>query len=210
MTKAILYRAPLNNSVLYCRKPRILFNINNEKNSIIYIKLKNSQGIFNYTSSKNPELFSAVSFNNNENIVFIPEDTVEGENYLYIRVLCEDEFSREYKTCYIYKKPLLNEMDNTIKITADIYKKIMQMTLETLKAYNWDTDKVDNIVSPVADKIKIYKSYFSRINDSLYDLNTWINENYPGLNRYYDKELIAFSPIKLKIYNSIIKLITCL
>ena len=50
-------------------------------------------------------------------------------------------------------------------------------------------------------------SYFSKLNDNLYNLNKWINDNYPGLNRIYNKKILSYAPISKEIYNSILQMI---
>lgn len=210
MLNQIKYIAPLNDSIIYCNKPRILFNLNNNKKCIVYITVKNDNGIFNYTSTRNPQNFSSIVFDKFSNITFIPDNIAIGENYITIRLYDNEDFNSDVSIVFIYKEPLIEINNKTTPITSSEYKKLWIMARDTLKAYGKDTSELDNIVLPVANYTKIYKSYFSRINNNLYDLNKWINDNYPGLNRIYTKEIIAYNNISKKIYNSILTMITCL
>lgn len=206
----IKYFAPVEGSVIYCSSPRILFNINNKNTCIVYVTIKNDNGIFNYTSTRNPKNFSSITYSDFTNAVFIPDNIAPGENHVTIRAFDNEDFSEDVSVIFTYKDSLIEINNKTEIITSDKYKKLWTMTKNTLKAYNQDTDEIDNIVLPTANHTKIYKSYFSRINDNLYNLNKWINDNYPGLNRIYSKEIIAFNSISKKIYNSILTMITCL
>jgi hypothetical protein len=78
------------------------------------------------------------------------------------------------------------------------------MTNDTLKAYSKSEVVID---LPTANVSKIYKNYFSIINNNLYDLNKWINDNYPGLNRIYIKDIIGSVKITKKIYNNLLNFI---
>lgn len=207
MTNRVLIKYPLNDSILYCNKPRILFNLNNTELATIYIKLNNDAGVFNFTSSKNPENFSSIAFKENDNICFIPDFISEGENIISIRACIDGEFGYEQEVKFYYTKPTLIINNNTELITANKYKKLFVMAKETLKAYGRDLEELNNIVLPVANFNKIYMRYFSKLNDNLYELNKWINENYPGLNRIYNKKILSYAPISKEIYNSILQMI---
>ena len=207
MINKVLIKYPINDSTLYCKKPRILFNLNNTKLTTIYIKLNNNNGVFNFISTKNPENFSAIAFKNNDNICFIPDYVCEGENIVSIRACIDGEFSNEQEIKFYYEKPTLAINNELEPITANNYKKLFIMTKETLKAYNRDIEELNNIILPVSNYNKIYMSYFSKLNDNLYNLNKWINDNYPGLNRIYNKKILSYAPISKEIYNSILQMI---
>lgn len=203
-----LITAPKHESIVYTKVPRILIDINNADNDLLiaYVSLRNDKGIFNYTSSKNPELFSAISFKHNSSFCFIPKDVIEGENKISVRLYDNKNFSEETVIVFNYKEPLLNKVNvDDQLITASNYKLLVNMANETLKAYN---KEILDVTLPIANERKIYKNYFSEINNKMYDLNNWINENYPGLNRIRTKRLITNTIISRDIFNDLLSYIT--
>lgn len=205
MLEPVTLIAPINNSTIYSNNPRIIFNLNDGEGSlIIYITLSNSKGIFNYTSSRNSELFSKLAYNAFDNVTFISKDIVEGENKISIRVYDNIAFTSEKDFAFIYKESLLAINDEVEAITAAKYKYLLTMTNDTLTAYGKPIITID---LPIANESKLYKNYFNVINNSLYDLNNWININYPGLNKIKTKQLIGLSPFDKKTYNNILNLI---
>jgi hypothetical protein len=197
--------APINNSTLYCKDARILFNLNDGNGLIIiYVTVSNNTGVFNYTSTRNPELFSAIAFKPFDKVSFVSQDICEGENVVSIRTYGDESFSSEKTFMFNYKESLLAVNEDTEAITAPKFKSLLLMTNDTLKAYNRTPIDMDN---PSSNESKIYKNYFSFINNSLYDLNNWININYPGLNRIRTKSLIGINAISKKIYNNLLNFI---
>lgn len=200
--------APINNSILYSKEPRILFKTNNIDSEFVipYITLKNESGIFTFTSTRNPDMFNTVSIKGNSSIVFIPKNIIEGENEISIRLYDGKYFSEENVITYIYKIPTISIVhSNTIRITSSLYKELLTMTNNTLKAYDKDLLEIS---TPISNKSKIYKNYFSEINNKLYDLTNWINENYSGLNRYREKKIINIGLIKSSMLNDLLLYIT--
>jgi hypothetical protein len=197
--------APINNSTLYCKNPRILFNLNDgNKLLIIYITLSNSKGIYTYTSTSNPDLFSALAFKPFDKVAFIPNDIAIGENKISIRTYEDGSFSSEQSFIFNYKECLLSIQNTTESISSQNFKYLLMMTNDTLKAYN---KTQINMVLPVSNQSKIYRSFFSTINNSLYDLSNWINDSYPGLNRIKSKDIIGLSLIYKKFYNNLLNFI---
>lgn len=197
--------APINDSILYCKAPRILFNLNDGTgNLIIYISLTNDNGIYNYTSTRNPELFSALAFKAYDKVTFTPKDVCVGENKISIRVYDNESFSSEQDFIFTYKECLLAINDDLEIISALKFKYLYIMTNDTLKAYS--NDPLDMSL-PGSNATKIYRNYFSSVNKALYDLNKWINDTYPGLNRIYTKDIIGTVKITKKIYNNLLNLI---
>lgn len=198
--------APINNSTIYCKNPRILFNLNDGNDLlIIYITLTNDRGVFNYTSARNPELFSATAFNSFDKIVFTPSDVYIGINKVEIRVYDNNTFSSERSFVFNYKESLLAINEETESISVTKFRYLYTMTNDTLKAYNMDPIE---ITMPVSNESKILKNYFIAINNILYDLNKMINETYPGLNRTKIKDIISVTKITKKIYNNLLNFIT--
>lgn len=200
--------APINNSILYSKEPRILFKTNNIDSEFVipYITLKNESGIFTFTSTRNPDMFNTVSIKGNSSIVFIPKNIIEGENEISIRLYDGKYFSEENVITYIYKIPTITIVpSNTIRITSSLYKELLTMTNNTLKAYDKDLLEIS---TPISNESKIYKNYFSEINNKLYDLTNWINENYSGLNRYREKKIINIGLIKSSMLNDLLLYIT--
>lgn len=200
--------APINNSILYSKEPRILFKTNNIDSEFVipYITLKNESGIFTFTSTRNPDMFNTVSIKGNSSIVFIPKNIIEGENEISIRLYDGKYFSEENVITYIYKIPTISIVpSNTIRITSSLYKELLTMTNNTLKAYGKDSLEIS---TPISNESKIYKNYFSEINNKLYDLTNWINENYSGLNRYREKKIINIGLIKSSMLNDLLLYIT--
>jgi hypothetical protein len=197
--------APIDNSTLYCKSPRILFDLNDGvDNLIIYISLENDIGIYNYTSTRNPELFSALAFKAYDKVAFTPKDVCVGTNKITIRVYDNESFSSEQSFIFNYKEPLLAVNNDQTLINALHFKYLVIMTNDTLKAYSKSEVVID---LPTANVSKIYKNYFSIINNNLYDLKKWINDNYPGLNRIYIKDIIGSVKITKKIYNNLLNFI---
>lgn len=196
---------PINNAILYTEKPRILFELVTEDYfSIIYIAIKNNNGIFVYTSSKNPELFSSINFSGRSKIVFTPEKLDLGNNTIIIYVYNNGEFSSQKEINIIYETPLLDLNQETEIISAEKYNKLLIMSNNTLEAYTKEKLKLEPVI---ANKTLILRKYFSKINDALFDLNNWINVNYPGLNRINEKQIIR-KTISKNMYNNILNLIT--
>lgn len=194
---------PINNSIIYTDKPRIIFTTNDSDRNILipYITIKNNIGVFVYTSTRNPEMFSSLSFKKYSHITFIPNNLAEGENLISIRLYNGKRFSIQSAINITYIKPLINEVNNNTKITANLYKDLITMCNATLIAY--DKDKV-NITIPIKNESKIYRNYFSEVNNKLYDLRNYLNENYPGLNRYKEKQIIKKDIIKADLFNDLL------
>ena len=194
---------PINNSIIYTDKPRIIFTTNDSDRNILipYITIKNNIGVFVYTSTRNPEMFSSLSFKKYSHITFIPNNLAEGENLISIRLYNGKRFSIQSAINITYIKPLINEVNNNTKITANLYKDLITMCNATLIAY--DKDKV-NITIPIKNESKIYRNYFSEVNNKLYDLRNYLNENYPGLNIYKEKQIIKKDIIKADLFNDLL------
>ena len=198
--------APINNSTLYTEKPRILFKTNYSDNELIipYITIKNKNGIFVYTSTRNPDMFSCIVKKADSNFVFIPNNIAEGENQINIRLYDGEYFSNETSIVFNYIPCLISAVNSETKITANLYKNLVTMTNHTLIAYNKDSL---SITIPLPNENKIYRRYFSEINNKLYDMNNWINENYPGLNRYREYKIINIDIIRSDMFNSLLQYI---
>lgn len=194
---------PINNSIIYTDKPRIIFTTNDSDRNILipYITIKNNIGVFVYTSTRNPEMFSSLSFKKYSHITFIPNNLAEGENIISIRLYNGKRFSIQSAINITYIKPLINEVNNNTKITANLYKDLITMCNDTLIAYG--KDKI-NVTIPIKNENKIYRNYFSEVNNKLYDLRNYLNENYPGLNRYKEKQIIKKDIIKADLFNDLL------
>lgn len=207
MNKPILIQYPKDKSIIYSKHPRILMQLQDDmsrENAIIYVTLKNQDGVFNYTSIMNPKNFSAIAFNNNAKLAFTCDDFSYGKNRLSIAVYHDNDFSENEILDIIYEEPLLNINNDYFPISTDVYEKLLIMTNSTLDAYS--RDKLD-IKLPIKNITSINRQYFREINNALYDLNSWINKTYPGLARIKIKQIINMKKISLDIYNSLIDLI---
>lgn len=197
--------APINNSTVYCKNPRVLFNLNAGNDSIIiYITLTNANGVYNYTSTRNPDLFSAISFKAYDHVAFASNDICEGENFISIRAYDNEYFSSEQSFLFNYKEPLLAINNETELISATKFKHLLIMANDTLRAYNKTPIDMDN---PSSNESKIYRNYFSQINNNMYELSDWINVNYSGLNRIKTKNIIGIIKITKNIYNNLLNFI---
>lgn len=197
--------APICNSTVYCKTPRILFKLNDGDGLlVIYITITNNKGIFNYTSTRNPELFSALAFKAYDNVAFYSNDIDVGENKVAIRIYDNNSFSHEESFVFNYQESPLAINNELELITAARIKLLIDMTNNTLKAYGRQTVDI-NI--PISNESKIYRNYFSTLNNALYDLNDFINTNYHGLNRIKTKDIIGVIPIYKKIYTNILNYI---
>ena len=188
--------APINNSIIYDLKPRILVELDSNSTSVIYATLINSKGTFKYSSRSNPELFSKIAFNKAVNFCFTPLDTCYGLNKLYIKYQCNEKYS-EYKTLTFNINTIELDTDNNL-ITTDLYSRLVEITNNILIAYKRPSL---SITLPTINESKIYSNYFSIIINALYEVNDYINNNYPGMNRYKIK---PFLKSKIKISKSIL------
>lgn len=190
---------PINNSTIYDLTPRILIDLSIDNVSVIYVTLINSKGVFKYSSRSNPELFSKTAFNKATKFCFTPLDTCFGLNKIYIKYQCNEKFS-EYKTLTFNINSIELDIESSL-ITTDLYSRLVEVTNDILYAYN--RPSLD-VTLPIKNKTKIYSNYFSIIINALYEVNDYINNNYPGMNRYKVK---PFLKNKIKISKSIFDII---
>lgn len=200
--------APKQSFIIYDPRPRILFNIpaeTNNDNVTIYVTLNGTT----YNSATSSSAFSSSSFASNSKMVFIPpKDLVTGANTISIKSYDGYQYSPEttYTINYAVKK--LGELgpSSEQKITAAYYETLKGMIVDTLRAYN---QTVSSTLTPTSNVTKIEAKYFSDLSNKIYGLNSWINTNYPGLNRNKTKPDIGTSKkITKDINNKLLDVIT--
>lgn len=199
--------APKNTAPIYDPRPRILFDIPNEKDSdsvSAYITVNNVA----YNSSTS-SAFNKTTYSSGDKLVFVPPTNLNsGSNTIKIKLYDGYQYSEEesYTINYTPSELLVINDSNAEPITAEKYNTLKLMMNNTLKAYGQTSS---GSYTPVKNETKIDYKIYNDLWTKIYALNNWINNNYSGLNRVKTKPDIAFKKIISKeVYNKILDVIT--
>lgn len=193
---------------VYDAQPRILFNTKGDVNndSVTIVVTQNGE-VFN--SATSTSMFNKTSFSpNGDKGVFIPKALREGINTLTFKVFDGYEYSSETTVNITYQLPLLNEIgeNNDVLISKNVYDKLVTMINDSRAAYGIDRTAFNEVTS---NNTFVLSTEFNKLYNAISDVNSYINNNYPGLNRSKTKPNISKNNlISKQVHNSILDVIT--
>lgn len=195
-------------SKVYDDQPRILFETKGDKNndSLNVVVTYNGQI---YNSATSASMFNKTSFDaNGDKGVFIPPKLNEGINTFKFKVYDGYQYSAEATFNVEYKLPSLTQIGtNTDVIFSKIvYDKFITMIQDSRKAYGLVSSSYETVVS---GQTFVKATEINKMYNSILDVNSFINNNYPGLNRSKTKPNISKNNlISKQVHNSILDIIT--
>lgn len=200
-------------SAVYDKKPRILFETMWDRDGDSLTVIATINGV-TYNSATSPNNFNFSTYNGNAELntgnkgVFIPNELKLGDNILKLKVFDGMQYSSEIETKINITTPLLSEISPTadIFISKDSYDKFATMINNIRTAYKISNY---NFKAVTKDESFVTAIEYSTLLNKVCDVNTWIDSNYPGLNRPKAKPSVSKNNlISRGIYNSILDVIT--
>lgn len=194
-------------SKIYDAKPRILFQTNGDKNNdSLSIVVTHNGEVFN--SATSASMFNKTSFDaSGDHGVFIPKILKEGINTLKFKAFDGYQYSPEVTFNIEYKTPSLNPIgaNNDILISKAVYDKFITMITDSRKAYGLAQSSYNSVTS---NQTFVTATDFNKLYTTILEVNSYINNNYPGLNRSKTKPNISKNNlISKEVHNSILDII---